>query len=590
MANLEVKGDLDDHLKENDLEELKKLREFGQSLQDKVSQLETANKTLQQQLQSLQQGKAEVGETPTPINEYESTLRRLVQRVAMILQAEKAVFMLFDRETGELAAMPPAYGVDDDGIRALRVRATSGVSGQVFREGVPVIVHDAVGDERTVKENVVYLGVRNLVAVPLVIEKRDEDNRLLDKQTIGVLHVFNKRHGGQFNDEDVRLLERMSRNAASIIANLQLFQEVVKEKEELEHTIDSLYAGLVLINGNGRVAQMNQSARNIFRIGQEAIGKLYNEAFNDERFVKLIEDSTKQEADSQTEITVNAEDGHDHIFQVQSALVRGDQDRVVGTVAILNDITELRTIERMKSAFVATVSHELRTPLTAIKGFVQTLLMDTDGSFDETSRREFYGIIDSECDRLTRLINDLLNISRIEAGESLKPNYKEVNVRQLAQKVLMIQNQATQKHALKLDVPEDFPLITADEDKLDQVLTNLINNSIKYSPNGGQITIIGRVEGNDILLAVKDEGMGLPKDQLPKVFEKFHRVDNRDNRKIYGTGLGLFLVKHLVEVVHQGEIWAESEGEGKGSTFTMRIPKKLDPSEVDNDSARAVSM
>jgi signal transduction histidine kinase len=237
------------------------------------------------------------------------------------------------------------------------------------------------------------------------------------------------------------------------------------------------------------------------------------------------------------------------------------------------DITDIKNIDRMKSSFVAMASHELRTPLTAIKGFVSTLLMDDGFSNDE--RREFYMIIDQECDRLTRLINDLLNTARIEAQESLKPNYTMVDFRALLDKVMMIQKQSTSRHELKLDVRSEIPKIIGDEDKLDQILTNLLNNAIKYSPNGGTVTVHAMVEDDHILVGVEDQGLGIPKDHLGKVFEKFHRVNNEDNRKIYGTGLGLFLVKHLVEGVHMGKIWVESEV-GKGSTFLFRIPLEID--------------
>jgi two-component system phosphate regulon sensor histidine kinase PhoR len=227
----------------------------------------------------------------------------------------------------------------------------------------------------------------------------------------------------------------------------------------------------------------------------------------------------------------------------------------------------------MKSAFVATVSHELRTPLTAIKGFISTLL--ADDSFPEEDRREFYTIIDHECDRLTRLINDLLNIARIEAGESLKPNYTEVDLKKLAQKVVLIQQQASNKHKLILEAPEEFPTIIGDEDKLDQILTNLLSNAIKYSPDGGNVWVRLAASDDKVHISVQDQGIGIPKEHLPKVFERFHRVHTEDNRKIYGTGLGLYLVKHLVEQIHLGKVWVESEV-GVGSTFHVELPMKLD--------------
>lgn len=507
-----------------------------------------------------------------PISEADVTLRRLTQRIAMILQAEKIAIMFYDREKGELIGIPPAYGVEDDKLSIFRVRATHGISGLVFREGDPVIFHDATSDPRTAKDPFGLLGVNNGITVPLVIEKRDEENRVVERNTIGVLHAFNKRHGEDFNDEDVRLLERMARNVGSIIANLQLYREVVEEREELLQTFESLNAGLTLISPEGRISQMNASARAIFSVGNEAIGKQYYDVLKNEEFNKLYQATLRGEEANSVEISSEVA-GIDRFYQVQAAQVRNEDGKPLGVVAIFIDITDMKAIDKMKSSFVAMASHELRTPLTAIKGFVSTLLID-DG-FSAEERREFHMIIDQECDRLTRLINDLLNTARIEAGESLKPNYTNVDPNQLLEKVLMIQKQSTNRHTLKLEVPEVLPNMVADEDKFDQILTNLLNNAIKYSPNGGDIVLSGKIDGDHLLFAVKDSGMGIPKEHLGKVFEKFHRVNNEDNRKIYGTGLGLYLVKHLVEDVHMGKIWAESEP-GQGSTFFVRIPKEID--------------
>lgn len=508
----------------------------------------------------------------TPINEADSTLRRLVQRIAMILQADKIVIMFYDRETGELRAIPPAYGVDDEHLNLFKVRATHGVSGQVFRTSEPAIILDATTDSRTDRDPFALLHVTNGITVPLVIERRDDQNRVIDRTTIGVLHALNKRHGGDFNEEDVRLLERMARNVGSIIANLQLYREVVEEREELLQTFESLTAGLVLVSAEHKISQMNAAARAIFSVGPDCIGKQYDQVIQHDAF-KEIYDTLSHGADlPRAEIIVSIA-GVEREYQVQAAEVRNEEGKSLGTVFILGDVTEIKNIDRMKSSFVAMASHELRTPLTAIKGFVSTLLVDEGFSADD--RREFYMIIDQECDRLTRLINDLLNTARIESNQSLKPSYQEVEFKDLIEKVVMIQKQSTQRHALALDFQSEVPNIIGDEDKLDQILTNLLNNAIKYSPSGGTITVRVRTEGEEIFVGVEDEGIGIPKDHLSKVFDKFHRVHNEDNRKIYGTGLGLYLVKHLVERVHLGRIWVESEV-GKGSTFWVALPIRLD--------------
>jgi len=544
---------------------------------DRIQRLEAENQDLRSRSGvggNLKQSDASMD--VTPINEADVTLRRLVQRIAMILQAEKIVIMFYDREKGELIGIPPAYGVDEEHLNIFRIRATHGISGLVFRDGEPVMFHDTANDQRAQEDPFGLLHVQNGITVPLVIEKRDEENRVIERNTIGVLHAFNKRHGEDFNDEDVRLLERMARNVGSIIANLQLYREVVEEREELLQTFESLTAGLVLVSPEGRFSQVNATARAIFGLDASSIGRLAVEEVKNADFHSAIAEATEARESAKKEMHVVL-GGIERLYEVQAAAVKGEDGKDLGVVAILNDVTEIRNIDKMKSSFVAMASHELRTPLTAIKGFSSTLLDGIDTEvYSKDDQREFLGIVVSECDRLRRLIDDLLNTSRIEAGESLKPHYAPVDFVDLLEKVTKVQQQATNKHSIKLMITGMMPKeIVGDQDKLDQILTNIINNAIKYSPNGGDVTIRASTEGSDLLIGIEDQGLGISKDHLTKVFEKFHRVNNEDNRRIYGTGLGLYLVKHLVEGVHLGKIWVESEV-GKGSTFWFRIPVHLD--------------
>ncbi len=544
---------------------------------------------LEQELHRLRGDGAKVSDGPrpvpleanvdvAPIQEGDITLRRLVQRIAMILQAEKIVIMFYDREAGELVSIPPAYGIEEAKLELFKVRATQGVTGEVFRSGEPVIFHDASSDDRTKKDMVALMHVQNGITVPLIIEKRDEENRVVERTTIGVLHAFNKRHGEDFNDEDVRLLERMARNVGSIIANLQLYREVVEEREELLQTFESLTSGLVLVSPEGKLSQMNATARAIFDVAPESIGKPYHDILKNDQLCSFFDRGIQSTEVPGIEVTVHV-GPMERVFTVQGASVRNEEGRSLGFVSILNDVTEQKNLDKMKSSFVAMASHELRTPLTAIKGFTSTLLMDDTFTRDE--QKEFLQIIEHECDRLRRLIDDLLNTARIEAGESLKPNYTRFNIENLLDKVVVVQNQASTKHTVYKVLHSGLPqTIIGDEDKFDQILTNLLNNAIKYSPEGGDVIVHANWDGGpEVEIAVEDQGIGIPPDHLTKVFERFHRVDNEDNRKIYGTGLGLFLVRHLVEDVHLGQIWVESEV-GKGSIFKFKVPIELDIEEA----------
>ena len=520
--------------------------------------------------------------TPSP-GEFEHILKRLVDRIAKILQAEKCVFLLHDISSNLLYAAPPALGFSREELLSLeRPVAEEGVSNEVFQTTTSCITLDAALDPNAASEGLSRLGIRNAVSVPLIVEKRDDDNRVVDRTTIGVLHVFNKKYGGAFADEDVRLLEQLARQGAAVIASAQIYREVVQEKQELLHTIESLYAGLLMVGNNGRLVQINPSARAILGISPTllVVDLPFERVVTDPRIRAILNralSSGRAEVAEEVPFAVAdaaPEDHQERIYQVQCATVRDDNGEPAGIVAIFNDITEIRGVEQMKTAFISTVSHELRTPLTSIKGFVSTLLHDDEGYFDEATRREFYGIIDAECDRLKRLIDDLLDISRIEQGSAMQINWQPVDVPASAEKVLTAQRSYAKNHTLALDFPADFPLVEADPDKIEQILTNLVNNAIKYSPQGGLVQVSGRVadaKQTSVVLRVSDEGIGISRENLPKIWGNFYRVDNRDNREIGGTGIGLALVKALVEG-HEGSVEEPESELGRGTTFIVTLP------------------
>ena len=556
-----------------------------------IERLEQANVHLEQRIHD-----AEAASPPAPPplppsslplpspGEFENILRRLVDKIAKILQAEKCVFFLHDAAANSLYATSPALGLTQAQLSAMeRPVSAEGVSNEVFRTTTSLITYDAALDPRAAAEGLTQYGVRSAVSVPLIVEKRDEDNRVLDRTTVGVLHVFNKKYDGLFVEEDVRLLEQLARQGAAVIASAQMYREVVQEKQELLHTIDSLYAGLLMVGNHGRLLQINPSARAILGIAPSLplIDVPYEQAIKDPRVRAILARAlSAPEGEVADEVAFAIPDAapedqfQERIYQVQCAKVREDDGSQAGIVAIFNDITEIRGVERMKTAFISTVSHELRTPLTSIKGFVSTLLADSEGYYDEETRHEFYGIIDAECDRLTRLIQDLLDISRIEQGRAMQMNWAEVDIAALTEKVLTTQRAYARDHVLSAQFSEDFPRIDADPDKIEQILTNLVNNAIKYSPGGGQVQVSGAVVADSlpqmVSVQVSDEGMGISREHLPKVFERFYRVDNRDNREIGGTGIGLALVKALTEG-HGGTVSIESEP-GRGTTFELTLP------------------
>jgi two-component system phosphate regulon sensor histidine kinase PhoR len=547
-------------------------------LRARLVELERNKRALEEQLSATSMAT----EAPPPIttaSELQNTLRLFVKKVAMILQADKCVIMLYDKESGELQAQAPAFGLTDEEARTFRVRATQGITGETFRGNAPIICDDLLADSRTLKENVALLKVRNSLSVPLAVEYKDENQEIVDRQTIGVLVVFNKRGGGGFDEEDVRLLTVLARSAASVISNAQVYIAVATAKQQLESTFQSMLSGVLVVGTSGQILLMNSAARRIFGAREDDDGQALASVVRNDKVHSLVTASL-DDAEEKVE-EVNLLTPAERVFQVQTALLRNEDTMVTGVVATFNDITELRNVERMKTEFVASVSHELRTPLTSIKGFIRTLLDDTEGYYDRDTQVEFYQIIDQECDRLVRLINDLLNVSRIEAGRALELHLKPIDLRNLMARVVTSQQSYTTRHTLVLEASEDLPMVVADEDKVDQILTNLINNAIKYSPDGGHVWVSARGTDGNIEVSVKDEGVGIPEEHLDKIFARFHRVESGDSRRAGGTGIGLYLVKHLVEA-HHGRIRVDSRVD-QGSTFTFTIP--LTPPSTGEQSA-----
>ncbi len=512
--------------------------------------------------------------------ELEQTLQRLVRRVAMMLQAERCAFLLYDHESSDLVARAPSLGLTPDQIRQLRLSSNAGLGGEVYHHSAPVVIETAAQFESLSEADRARLGplnVRNLIAQPLVMERRDEQERVIAHVTVGVLLIINKRAGEDFSSEDLLLLNTMARQVTAAITNAQMYLRLAEEKEQLQATLQSLLAGVIMLDPDGTISLMNPAAAQIFGMGENSLRKHFRDAIQNPTVREMLDEVFDQRHETHREIEVQlgiGDDSETRIFQAQTAFVRaqhGGSNILMGVAVVFNDITAIRNVERMKTAFVSTVSHELRTPLTSIKGFISTLLQDTEGYFTNEDRLEFYEIIDSECDRLRRLIDDLLNVSRIESGRALEMNWSTFDPVEIAQKALRVQRSyASDKHHLKLKTRSTIPPITGDCDKFDQIITNLVSNAIKYSPHGGEVLVDFNSDEKNLTVCISDQGIGIPANKLSRVFEKFERVDNQDTRMAGGTGIGLFLVKHLVDR-HQGEIWAESEI-GKGSKFIFVIP------------------
>ncbi|MGE5395961.1 MAG: two-component system histidine kinase PnpS [Chitinophagales bacterium] len=344
-----------------------------------------------------------------------------------------------------------------------------------------------------------------------------------------------------------------------------MWNDFVSEKSRMEAILASMVDAVVAIDSYGRIMQVNRAAENIF---------MRREYFLLGQTFKNLLDMAELDGMVQRVLTTGQEEfcesgvfqGSENIYRIHVVPIKGENNETEGAVAVFHDFTDARKFDLMRTEFVANVSHELRTPLTSIKGFVETLL---DGALEDSMLcRRFLSIIDNETDRLTRLIDDLLSLSSIES-KAAKVNMKYVNLAESIKSVFNILGPQAADKELRMELiyPRGLPCVNADEDLLGQVLINLIDNAIKYTPDHGKIVVRIHREGRKVVTDITDTGIGIAKESLPRLFERFYRVDKARSRGLGGTGLGLAIVKHIVEL-HGGEVFVESEV-GQGSTFTF---------------------
>lgn len=366
---------------------------------------------------------------------------------------------------------------------------------------------------------------------------------------------FNRRVKVVSNDE-IGHLSITFNNMADILQNT--LKDSLDKQNKLEAILKSMDSGVIAVDTSHRVIMINPYAKKIFGISKDIIGQ---NLINNIRDFELddIFDSTKEDSREMKILWPK-----ERVLRIRTADIINDGKKI-GTVAVVQDITDIRKLENMRSQFVANVSHELKTPLTSIKGFAETLKYVDD----PVNKEKFLNIIDDEANRLTRLINDILTLSHIENNTEMKK--EKFNVNHIAKDVYNLMKNTAEKKNIKITIVEekDFSL-NGDSDRFKQMLINLIDNGIKYSDNNGKIIIKTSCNNEECFISVEDNGVGISRDHLERLFERFYRVDKARSRSQGGTGLGLAIVKHIVASFN-GNIQVESEI-GKGTKFTIKIP------------------
>ncbi|MBI3637878.1 MAG: HAMP domain-containing protein [Candidatus Rokubacteria bacterium] len=360
--------------------------------------------------------------------------------------------------------------------------------------------------------------------------------------------------------------------------------DAAQEQAKVAVILDGMVEGVIAVDGHEQILLMNERARAMFGVARgsgdrkpflEVVRNAdLHEIFRDSRALGARAGEGTPEAILTRELALTAPAPRglagDRTLQVNAVPLRLGGEGL-GAVMVLHDVSELRRLERVRTEFVANVSHELRTPLTAIQGYLETLL---GGALDERENaRAFLEIVARHTERLGRLLADLTDLSNIELGR-VTLHRAAVDIAEVVESVLAIMQPRAQARdvALTAALPPDLPAAHADHDRVAQILINLVDNAVKYTPEGGQVTVSARgASGRDVEVTVADTGIGIPAADLPRITERFYRVDRARSRELGGTGLGLAIVKHLV-VAHGGELTIASEV-GRGTTVRITLPR-----------------
>ena len=355
--------------------------------------------------------------------------------------------------------------------------------------------------------------------------------------------------------------------------------QITAERDKADSILRCMIEGVLVLDPRGQVLVMNEQAKAMFHVAPETDihGASFLEVSRHPEVYKILEEVLTFDF-SERPYSKEVELGEERWFRVNAVRLRDTRDNPLGSILVFHDITDIRRFESMRMDFVANVSHELRTPLTAIRGYVETLLHTPP--LDPVDGRQFLEIIDRHSERLSRLTEDLLTLSDLESGK-IQLSLQSLDSSQVIQRVLeMFWDQAPRKKIrLTHHVAPDLPLLIGDLDRLQQLFINLVDNAVKYTPMGGEValsaTLVPAQNGTaaQIEISVRDTGAGIPEKDLPRLTERFYRVDKARSRDLGGTGLGLAIVKHIVQA-HRGELIIESELK-KGTTVRVRLPAAL---------------
>jgi signal transduction histidine kinase len=483
-------------------------------------------------------------------------LKLVARSTAQACHANRCSILLLSQDRKELVPLMSQFAsgeVDRELWAIFKERYAQAVDKlpiiqEVIRERKPVIL-DGPAMSVMPKEWIEPFGIFSLLMVPLI--SKDE--------VIGLMALDHVEEGRHFTDEQVNLAITIGTHAAMAIENARLHTTIAEERAKLEAIIGGTDDAVIVTDAQNQVLLMNQAAQRAFDVETvPEMGKPLEGVVSNERLLALFARPEAGEEALTEEIPLS--DGR----TLYASLTPVAE---VGRITVMQDITYLKELDRMKSDFVATVSHDLRSPLANISGY--TALLPEAGKLNET-QQEFVERVKASVSNMLTLINNLLDLGKTEARVEME--MKPCQLVTVINKVVesLKQQVEAKEIVLQLDLPPELPLVQGNQVRLDQVVSNLIGNAIKFTREGGMVTVSGREEKGEVVVEVKDTGIGIaPEDQV-HLFEKFYRVSSEETSGIEGTGLGLAIAKSIVEG-HGGRVWVKSQL-GKGSTFSFALP------------------
>jgi signal transduction histidine kinase len=394
-------------------------------------------------------------------------------------------------------------------------------------------------------------------------------------QVIGMIFIF-RNYTARFSANDQALLQSFADQAAIAVRNAQFYTQIRREKQRLDALLDSAADGILILASDHLVEHCNPAFARMFGVPvEELVGKTHEEII---RWVRLDTGHSLEQAEAggwplTPNATLYVEGDLERpnlpplpVGITYAPLLSGDSV-LINIIATIRDITRFREAEELKSTFISVISHELKTPVALIKGYAGTLRRE-DVRWDRKIVQDSLAVIEEEADRLTELIENLLDATRLQTG-TLSLSRSDVALQRTAERAADRFRTQVDDHTIVVDIPPHFPVILGDEDRLEQVFYNLLSNAIKYSP-GGEIRIAGQVRPEQVVICVSDEGPGIAPGDIPHVFDRFYRAGDA-SRTTKGAGLGLFLARAVVEA-HGGRIWVDPKP-GHGARICFSLPR-----------------